>query len=334
MQMFSLLLQLRVLLFATALSVYLGTIPLAIIVPSITSFGVITYIKLLVSATLLVDSAFETPPVPLVAGLIPTTLLTKAPGYHTKGRLSRVDDAANSVEKAGAGYKAPFSTAIHQLYSTRSSFIRDRLPPFFKRKSPWPLPDPSPEVSAVSWVLEISTDPVIIAAAAEIAMELQGPMSVGITRLRDTVLRCFECEGVYKITEDGPVKGVRLIRIRDGMDSCAVQCGQAYGLLCSYLGTVQPLPKYDEGMVYRADYRTFESTQLRNVVRILKGSHRLTIDFNTSPQVMDWALCAIPSLVGYSGRKLELIWFLEQFKLDKMPALDPHIFTNDLLCLN
>lgn len=190
----------------------------------------------------------------------------------------------------------------------------------------------------MSWVLETSTDPVIIAAAAEIAIELQWPMSVNlapqITRLRDTVLGCFEYQSVYKITEDGPVKGVRLIRIRDGMEGCAVPCGQAYGLLRAYLGTVPLLPKYDEGMVCCADYGTFESAQIRNVVRILTGSSRLTIDSNTNPQAVNWAVCAIPALVAYSGRKLELKWFLEQFKLDEMPALDPHSFTNYLLCLN
>ncbi|KAJ7271606.1 hypothetical protein C8J57DRAFT_1319361 [Mycena rebaudengoi] len=66
--MFPLLLQLGVLLFATALSVYLWTIhlSLAIIVLSFTSFGVITCIMLLVSATLSVNSPFQTPLVPLV----------------------------------------------------------------------------------------------------------------------------------------------------------------------------------------------------------------------------------------------------------------------------
>lgn len=86
MQMFLLLLQLGVLLFATALSAYLSTVhlSLAIIVLSFTCFGVITYITLLVSATISVDSPFQTPLVPLVARLIPTTLLRQ----YIRGAIS------------------------------------------------------------------------------------------------------------------------------------------------------------------------------------------------------------------------------------------------------
>ncbi|KAJ7244310.1 hypothetical protein C8J57DRAFT_982377, partial [Mycena rebaudengoi] len=63
MEMFPLLLQLALLLFSAALSVYLSTIshPIAIIVIAMTSLGTLAYISQLVSAAVYPDSPFQTP---------------------------------------------------------------------------------------------------------------------------------------------------------------------------------------------------------------------------------------------------------------------------------
>ncbi|KAJ7245550.1 hypothetical protein C8J57DRAFT_980226, partial [Mycena rebaudengoi] len=63
MEMFPLLLQLALLLFSTALSVYLLTIsrPIAIIVIALTSLGTLAYISLLISAVVYPDSPFQIP---------------------------------------------------------------------------------------------------------------------------------------------------------------------------------------------------------------------------------------------------------------------------------
>ncbi|KAJ7244320.1 hypothetical protein C8J57DRAFT_987583, partial [Mycena rebaudengoi] len=63
MEMFPLLLQLALLLFSAAISVYLTTIsrPIAIIVTALTSLGTLAYISLLVSAAVYPDSPFQTP---------------------------------------------------------------------------------------------------------------------------------------------------------------------------------------------------------------------------------------------------------------------------------
>ncbi|KAJ7244260.1 hypothetical protein C8J57DRAFT_1681059 [Mycena rebaudengoi] len=63
MEMFPLLLQLALLLFSAALSVYLSTIscPIAIIVIALTSLGTLAYISLLASAAVYPDSPFQTP---------------------------------------------------------------------------------------------------------------------------------------------------------------------------------------------------------------------------------------------------------------------------------
>ncbi|KAJ7244287.1 hypothetical protein C8J57DRAFT_1141644, partial [Mycena rebaudengoi] len=63
MEMFPLLLQLALLLFSAALSVYLSTIshPIAIIVIAMTSLGTLAYISQLVSAAVYPDSPLQTP---------------------------------------------------------------------------------------------------------------------------------------------------------------------------------------------------------------------------------------------------------------------------------
>ncbi|KAJ6599822.1 hypothetical protein DFH09DRAFT_1128886, partial [Mycena vulgaris] len=72
LQLFPLLLQLSLLLFAVALSVYLWTIhpSIAIIVISLTSCGVGTYTFLLISTALDRDSPFQTPLAPFLISRI------------------------------------------------------------------------------------------------------------------------------------------------------------------------------------------------------------------------------------------------------------------------
>jgi hypothetical protein len=78
---------------------------------------------------------------------------------------------------------------------------------------------PSPEVPAVLWVLETSTDPRIITIAAEMSVGLQRPLGLDLeppmTRLRDTFELCFS-------PSPGGWEG------RPDMAHCAIQCGRAY----------------------------------------------------------------------------------------------------------
>ncbi|KAJ6599894.1 hypothetical protein DFH09DRAFT_1504195 [Mycena vulgaris] len=390
MQIFPFLLQLGLLLFAAALSVYLWTIhvSLAIIVISVTSFGLITYTALLISAALSPDSPFQTPLVPLVVRLFPTTLwmhlrrflgrlvtlahrciqrtspawsyiqwpltllrrfLARRPPHIVPAefdfeswRLPQTPSRWEKSKRIFAGIIMLPLRFVGRIHSRCSSYIASHFQRR-KRQQPTkptmtPLPEPSPEVPAVSWVLETSTDPVVIAAAAEIAVDLQWPMradlSPQISRLRDTGLGCFEYQGVYKITDNGPVKGINLDKIRDGMGASAVRCGHAYGLLRACSGTVSSSSKSEEDTIYCADYRPFESAELRNVVRILTGSSKLALD-TMSSLTTAWALRVVPSLVPYNHptRKLELKYFLDQFQ-ETLPQLNVSTFTDYLFCLN
>ncbi|KAK6977685.1 hypothetical protein R3P38DRAFT_2581288 [Favolaschia claudopus] len=97
----------------------------------------------------------------------------------------------------------------------------------------------SPEVPAIQWVLETSTDPMRLAEAADISIDLQWPldMELPLDVHLTQFLGCFE----YHWTVGGCV----LDRLRDGMNHCASQFGQAYMLMQWFQSTRSPnLPRF------------------------------------------------------------------------------------------
>ncbi|KAJ7245503.1 hypothetical protein C8J57DRAFT_1524220 [Mycena rebaudengoi] len=146
MEMFPLLLQLALLLFSAALSVYLLTIshPIAIIVIALTSLGTLAYISLLVSATVYPDSPFQTPLkiLPRQSVSLPLPLF-----FH------------NSNKDTGLPTPNPLSAA--------------------------PFPAASPAVPAVLWLIETSTNPDVVSVAADIAADLQWPLHADLDAALD-----------------------------------------------------------------------------------------------------------------------------------------------------
>ncbi|KAJ7913354.1 hypothetical protein B0H13DRAFT_2326341 [Mycena leptocephala] len=95
LQMFPLLLQLALLLFSTALSVYLWTIhrSIAVIVLVITFLGFGSYIFLLVSPIISADSPFQTPLAPFLIQLIASVLrILKVLSAATLARVENLED--------------------------------------------------------------------------------------------------------------------------------------------------------------------------------------------------------------------------------------------------
>ncbi|KAJ7080692.1 hypothetical protein C8R44DRAFT_992403 [Mycena epipterygia] len=329
MQMFPLLLQLGLLLFATALSVYLWTvhISLAIIVLSFTSFGFISYIFLLISAAVSPDSPFQTPLTRFVARLI---------SAHIWKRW-RVLFIRCTVRPR---------RIIHDLWSASSTYLhksRNLLPYFSKHKSKSitilqepvslftpKLPMPSPEVQAVLWVLETSADPHTVTAAAEMVVDLQWPSTLDLNpqmaRLRDNILSCFDT------FQDGPkfiLKG-----IRNGMSLGAIHFGRAY---C----TLRCVHKSSDSRYHREpQFRWLGMLEpqlppeLANVVRILEGKPNLLFEFD-SPLATKWALHVIPSLryPGLESKLSHFNYFLTQFD-HTIPTLTPSAFADYLFCVN
>jgi hypothetical protein len=170
MQVFPLLLQIGLFLFSTALSIYLWTIhiSLAITVLSITSFGFISYTALLVSAVAAPDSPFQTPLAPVIAQFVLTTLWMKLKTFSGLPLqfIYRLPAACSPYISASADI-LPFFQNDKQTEKNISTL--DVPPTIFDAH----FPDPSPEVSAVSWALEASTDPHVINLAAEMVVHLQ-----------------------------------------------------------------------------------------------------------------------------------------------------------------
>ncbi|KAJ7850644.1 hypothetical protein B0H14DRAFT_3137589 [Mycena olivaceomarginata] len=238
MQMFPLLLQFGLFLFAAALSVYLWKIHhvLASIVLGLSFVGTLAYIFLLASAIISQDSPFQTPLVPLVTWLLPKTGLLKLRPV-VKWITKRSCTLFGHISAACLPYIHP---------------SQDPLPRFSKQhtrppgpKNPKPLFDttcfpPSQEVPAVSWVLETSTDPVMLVRAAD-----------------------------YKDDEDD-FTSVHLNDLRDGMDGPAAQLGCAYYTLCRVGHPSRPQRIMQ--WVHLTEYQ-----EVRNVIDLLTHS-QLSLD--------------------------------------------------------
>jgi hypothetical protein len=219
MQMFPLLLQLGLLLFAAALSVYLWTVhfSLAIIILCFTTFGFTSYVLLLISSLVSPDSPFQTPLSLLVALVIPRTFWMGFGSFLI--------------------WVTAQTWAFVQLQIDQT---HDFLPYFSKLIDPLPPaildpedPESSTEIPAVLWILEASTDPRTVTIAAEMVVDLQWPSSMDVdqqlSRLGTSFLGCLD----YTLTtlSDGPsytFTQMNLRSVRDGLSTHAIHIGCAY----------------------------------------------------------------------------------------------------------
>ncbi|KAJ7870974.1 hypothetical protein B0H14DRAFT_2571025 [Mycena olivaceomarginata] len=176
MQIFPLLLQLSLLLFSTALSIYLWTIHhiIATIALSLTGLGSFLYAGMVISAVLSPDSPFQT-----------------SLSFVLKAVLKKF-----SIPRMGhqwfRGYWTDLLIPLHTTYTVFSH-----------------PPAPSPEASAAMWVLETSTDPRLVETTAELIPELQWPSNLDFQqaqkRLDDTFGSCMQQQDWYFHVCDGMV---------------------------------------------------------------------------------------------------------------------------------
>ncbi|KAJ7925464.1 hypothetical protein B0H13DRAFT_2654280 [Mycena leptocephala] len=304
LQMFPLLLQLSLLLFASSLSVYLWTInhAIAIIVMVLTGFGLGSYLFLLVSAMTFPDCPFQSP-------LAPFLIQVFSPCWKALYSLQ---------------YKLPWK------YRRRLSDFKFHRPRFAPHKPVDPyahyfFDPPSPEVPAVLWTLGTTTDPATITVAAEIGIDLQWPVQASIKtevdRLVSTLLNA--CSDSYPYT------------LRNGMAEVAFTCGKLFGslrlvessnlLLTNFVSSGTP-----------EDYFADSPVELKNVLHVLGGSPDLIRIGEMSPSNINWFLYVLLSLRGRFGSQsplAEVKWFLDQFQAETVPSLDLPSFTNYLCCL-
>ncbi|KAF8151830.1 hypothetical protein K438DRAFT_2026981 [Mycena galopus ATCC 62051] len=296
LQTFPLLLQLALLLFATALSVYLWTVHLsvAVIVLALTAAGFGLYLFLLGSAIMFSDSPFQTPLAPFLVEI----------WNIIKPQLQAGWTLTNPVRRPVHSLFTRVKALLESFWSWLSRFARARtlaLPRFIPqaaaRINPKPrLVDPysdhfprqrysSPEAPAVLWLVETSIDPMMLDLATEMGLDLTWDHELNLTspvaRLRD---RFHECIAYYIDGDD---------ESEDPVDTSDL------------LNVVQLVTEFPEGV----------------------------LDW-TKPDRVQWTLRIMPSLTPKSDPSKRVSHFLDQFPTENTPSLDPQGFTAYLCCLN
>lgn len=226
MQTFPLLLQLSLLLFAVALSIYLWTIhpSIASVVLSLTCLGIVLYVLLGFSALASPDSPFQAP--------FTSLLIIIAHMAKTAGMRSWREFQQFNWRVLKSRFKMNFTTLpsfidshnlpeeSHTMQGLPNSLRKPALPhsaPLFNGNSPH---EPSMVAYAVLWVLESSTDPELVTAAAGMASDpdIQWPLGADmespLIRLSETFMACFDVDPKN-----------RSITVRDGFMHRAVCCG-------------------------------------------------------------------------------------------------------------
>ncbi|KAJ7664889.1 hypothetical protein B0H14DRAFT_1062016 [Mycena olivaceomarginata] len=174
-------------------------------------------------------------------------------------------------------------------------------------------------MSAVSWVLETSTDPITVLWAAEMVVDLQWPSTMDVqsqmNRLHESFLGCFNndyCHG-----------GVVLHDIVDGMHHCAVQLGCAY----HWLNCVAPSSSLEITVFPTTFYKL--NSELQHIIQLM---HPDTISIFKHSVNMKWLLHVLPlyscDLVNIAG----LPYFLLQMRSNTR-KLDASEFSDYLFCV-
>jgi hypothetical protein len=329
LQMFPMLLQLALLLFSLAISVYLWSIHrlIAAIVIALTVFGFASYIFLLASTIVSPDSPFQTP--------LASFLSQMGSGIWRilKPRLTKVYKHAKNV-----------GLSLSQFVKSRSYIL-----PSFKSQtssnpelSLWELAPnayfskPSVEVSAVVWILETSTDPMVVTAAAELAVDLQWPLDRDLTSARRCLQEIFDSCFDFKSMDNKFVA-----KLRGNMAHRAINCGRAF---CSLSNIVRAsgqnvgpdLYWYNFALVEHDEHIDLQCwTQLSTVIQLVKGKSGTIDDPGDLMSSDKWAFHTFASLahrhitLGQKG----LEHFLDTLHGDKIVGLDESTFVDYLCCI-
>ncbi|KAJ7210843.1 hypothetical protein GGX14DRAFT_394468 [Mycena pura] len=317
LQMFPLLLQLGLLLFSTALSVYLWTIsvPIAIIVLSFTVLGFVAYLFLLGSAIFSPDSPFQTPLAPFLKHTISLALQILQP-------LSKVRDWCSKLIQNKQQSMLQFGKSHVQLLPsfTAHSSLESPNTPLQEDFPETDFDEPSAEVPAVLWVLETSTDPMMISTAAEMVIDLQWPLNLDLTlsmnRLDETFIHWLNSEQ----------------KIQEGMVHPATNCGMAY---CS----LRLVARASGDSPHRIGWWDTEEELPPDLQHVVYMYRDWPVDGAwVTSRVTKWALNTIPSLelkeIFEGSLQNSLEYFLNQFTPENMQTQDEDDVCNYLCCLN
>ncbi|KAK7017635.1 hypothetical protein R3P38DRAFT_2784547 [Favolaschia claudopus] len=325
LQMFPLLLQLSLLLFSASLTIYLWTQNhcVAMIVMFMTSFGVASYLLLLISATIFPDCPFQTPLAPI---------LNRIASPYVSSLWLLLCDSQNKfkelwtfiVRTRDVVFPHFVSTLLPASQSTPRS--RDKF-------ADADFTPPSPEVPAVLWVLGTSTDPAMISTAAEMAIDLQWPLALDLgsteavlTRLAEIIHSCFDFRHTTLAT-----------KLRKNMAQLAITCGRLYCSLrlVARASGINPESALQHRLLLDLYIETefgTDNPELENVIYMLKGRPHLVNGQDALSMGIGWVLHVIPSLksISFQAKAEQLVDHIQE----DMPSLNLPSFTNYLCCLN
>ncbi|KAJ7688844.1 hypothetical protein B0H17DRAFT_1202711 [Mycena rosella] len=324
MQTFPLLLQLSLLLFAAALSIYLWTIhhAIAAIILTLTCIGVILYFLMVVSALASPDSPFQTPLTILLAALIEFYKSLMARLMHTIP--TPITDSLREFWEATGGLLHQMSGPLCGLISRGGTFLKTIPPllPVFTRPTPplalqpasllGQIPQPSKAVPAILWALEMSTDPKIVDATAAIVPDIQWPVN------RDLHRPLIRLADIFNGCVDNR-------RVRDGMNERAISCVRAFGLL--EMVTVQGDERTDPWTFKYYPWMRADS-ELKLMANCLRVSG---LQWSGSPEITRWLLRFLP---GQALNEYHLETILDQFQPDVPSIDDLPLYTDFVFCIN
>ncbi|KAJ7836456.1 hypothetical protein B0H14DRAFT_3460678 [Mycena olivaceomarginata] len=318
MQVFPLLLQFSLLLFAAALSIYLWTIhrALAAIALTLTGLGSIMYTAMIISAVVSPDSPFQTSLSFLLKAILDEFPFPPHWRRFVKGTRERL---YRPLGDTGILVSQSWTACIGAI--TRMAPV---LPMFNIPKSHDPVPSqpipiflfpgsPSKEVSAVVWALETSTDPGLVEIAADLVPELQWPVK------RDTRSALKRLDDIFRSCI------INTWNIRDGMTNRATACILAFWMLDMVTRETQRTPN-----LWTFDFIMIDNTS--EALDSIQFWSRTPWDLDsTVPQITLWALRFI---AAHNPPEDSVKTILRHFNPNDSALKDKSIFADFLFCLN
>ncbi|KAJ7921692.1 hypothetical protein B0H13DRAFT_1866474 [Mycena leptocephala] len=187
---------------------------------------------------------------------------------------------------------------------------------------------PSVEVSAVVWILETSTDPMVVTAAAELAVDLQWPLDRDLASARRCLQEIFDSCFDFKSMDNKFVA-----KLRGNMAHRAINCGRAF---CSLSNIVRASGQNVGPDLYWYDFALFEHDEhIDPQCWTQLFTKTVTIDDYGDLMSSDkWAFHTFASLphiiLGQKGPE----YFLDTLHVDKIAGLDESAFADYLCCIN
>ncbi|KAJ6518146.1 hypothetical protein C8R47DRAFT_1086163, partial [Mycena vitilis] len=334
LQMFPLLVQLALLLFSSALSLYLWPIhhSIAGVVIGLTVLGFGSYILLLASAILFPDCPFQTPLASfLKIVFLPLLRVLSNTLEQLRQKLRRLREHYTSSQLT---LSDPW-TWILPLFTQQSSnnVVYVDRPSWEQYPELYSASSPSAEVPAILWLLTTSTDPADITTAAELVAGLQWPpdrpLASAMLGLMGAVDSCFDItlvEGSYHIA----IPGKDLIHR-------FLSCGKAYCTL-RHINTVmglEPAYSYDEWRQIQLSPQ-MEGPMVSDLSRLIKILSGMPDVYQEATDTVDeWALYITPSLMSLRllPKQITVEYFLDELSRSGMQSLSDSAFVNYLCCI-